>query len=122
MNFLDLTRRSTAGGALDVPTELVAHSGKHLLGEGVILARTEAGIERCGKNVARNGFFDCRHDGPAAFAGILNCASKPREIRIFSKRHCGEVEQPGSNDAAATPQLSDIGQIECVAMIRSDFL
>src|ERR1700680_966949 len=64
-----LCYRSAAGRTLHVPAELVAHAGEHFLGEGVILARTEARVERSRKHVAGNSLLDGGHDGPAAFAG-----------------------------------------------------
>src|SRR5258708_2562497 len=62
----------TAGRWLDVTAELLAHGRKQLLGERVLPARAEAREKRRGDHVRRDGFLDCRHHGPAAFAGILD--------------------------------------------------
>src|ERR1700733_9665059 len=60
--------------ALDMAAEAETHGRKHLFTEGVLLARTEAGIERRGQHVRRNRFLDRGLDGPAALARILDVA------------------------------------------------
>src|ERR1700678_2323959 len=56
----------------DVPAELVSHCRQQLVGEAFLFARAEAGIERRGQDIRRDGLFDRRLDGPAALAGILD--------------------------------------------------
>ena len=45
----------------------------------------------------------------------------PASLRIVRQRHCGEVEKPGADDAAATPELGDVGQVELIALILGQF-
>ena len=92
--------------------EALAHCGEHLLGEGVLLARAEAGVERGGERLGRHRLLDRRHHGPAALARILDMAGEARELAVAGERRGGEVEEPGGDDAAAPPDLGDVGEVE----------
>src|SRR5206468_10648611 len=50
-------------------SEALAHRGEDLFGEGVLLARAEAHVQRRTEHVRRNGFLDCGEQRPATFAG-----------------------------------------------------
>jgi len=54
---------------------------------------------------------------PAAFTGIGDAAGETLELRLFEKRDGGEIEEPGSHDAAATPDFGDVREIEIVLIV-----
>jgi hypothetical protein len=103
-----------------VPAELLAHGRQKLFGEGVILPRPESRVERGRQHVGRHGFFDGRQQRPAAFARVLNEAGVGLEARVFGQRDGRQIQQPRRDDAAATPDLRDVGEIEVVAVIGLD--
>src|ERR1700726_1649263 len=105
-------RGLAAGGAFYVTAELVAHRREHFFREGVLLARTETRVERRRENLARHCFFDCGHNCPAAFAGILDITGVIRERRVLDQRHSGEIEQPRTDHAAAAPDFGDVRAVE----------
>src|SRR5579875_135003 len=109
--------RSTAAGPFDVSAELGAHSGEDLFGKGVLFARAEAGEEGGGEDFGGNGLLDGGFDGPAAFAGVLDETGVVGKRWIFDQRHGGEVEQPGTDDAATAPELGNIGDVEFEAFV-----
>ena len=78
-----------------MPAELLAHGGQDLFGEGVVLARAEAGVERGGQHLGRDGLLDCRLDRLAALAGILDVTGEFLEVRILGERDRGQIEEPG---------------------------
>src|SRR4051794_37819290 len=88
---------------LDMPAETLAHGGEHLLREGVVLARAEAGVERGREHLRRHGLLDRGHNGPAALARILDMPRKAGEAAVLGERRGREVEKPGGDDAAAAP-------------------
>ena len=101
-----------------MPAEALAHRRQHLFRESVLAARAEAGVERGRQHVGRHRLLDRRHDGPAAFAGILDEAREAVELRILRQRARRQIEQPGTDDAAAPPHFGDVGQIEIEALVR----
>src|SRR5262245_25051817 len=66
------TAISARGAGLDVAAELVAHGRQELLGEAVLLARAEAGVERGRQHLGRHRLLDGGQHRPAALAGILH--------------------------------------------------
>ncbi len=50
---------------LDVPAKAEAHGREHLFSEGVLLPRSEPGVERRGDHVRRHRFLKRGLDGPA---------------------------------------------------------
>lgn len=56
------------GRTFDVTAEFVAHRREQLLGERMVLARTEPGVERRGEDIGLNPLFYRRHHGPASFS------------------------------------------------------
>src|ERR1700689_2495380 len=101
----------------DVAAKLLAHGGEHFFGERVIVAGTEADVKCSGEHVRGNRFFDGGLNGPAALARILHETGVAFEDGIFGKGESGEIEQPGTDDTAATPEFSDFAEIEIEAMI-----
>src|SRR6516164_2593977 len=67
--ILGETIRSSPRGAFDVAAELAPHRREHFLGERVLLARPEPGVQRRGQHVSRDRLLDRGHDRPAALAG-----------------------------------------------------
>src|SRR5262249_18853342 len=59
---------------------------------------------------------------PAAFAGILDHAFEPGELRIGRQRACGQVEQPRTDHAAAPPYFSDVGEVQIEARVLGQSL
>src|SRR5512143_1594127 len=56
------------------------HRRENLFGEGMVLARAEAGEQRRGQHFRRHRFVDRRVHGPASLAGIFH------EAGIFRQR------------------------------------
>src|SRR5712691_11758508 len=108
---------SSSGRPLDMSAELVAHRRQHLFGKGVLLAGAETGVEGSRENIGWNRFFQRGYNRPAAFAGVLHGAGVVRERWRFRERHGRQVEQPGSDDAASSPHLSNVGEVEVVALV-----
>src|SRR6266513_1389338 len=110
------------GRPLDVAAELLAHRREDLLGEGVVLPRSEADVERGGEHVHRDALFDRRHDRPAPLARVGDHARVVRERRVLDEGLRGEVEEPGRDDGAAPPNLGDVGDVEVVAQVGVEVL
>ena len=66
--------------------EAEAHGGQDFLGEGVLLARPEAGEQRRGQHVGRHGFLDRRFHGPAAFPRILDLTRERIQLLVLGQR------------------------------------
>src|SRR5438309_10358058 len=101
-----------AGLLLNVPAELKTHGRQNFGPKIVFAARSETLVERGGKDGGGRGGFNRGENGPAAFAGIGNAAGKAFERGLLKQRNGGESQQPGSDDAAATPHFGDICEIE----------
>src|ERR1019366_6635008 len=102
--------------------EAESHGREHLFAEGMLLPRAEAGVQRRGKYVGRDRFFDRGLDGPAALAGILDKTGEILQLRVLRERGGTEIEQPGGDDTAAPPDLRDIRQVQCKALILRQVL
>ena len=91
---------------LHVAAELLAHRRQHLLGEGVVLARAEAGVERRGQHLGRHRLLDRRLDRPAALAGILDVAGEARQRRRPrpARSRSGRAARTRSRCRAARPR------------------
>src|ERR1700689_4697122 len=96
----------------DVAAKLLSHGGEHFFGERVIVAGTEAGVKRGGQYIRGDRFFDRGLDSPAGLPRTLHEAGVAFENGIFGKRESGEIEQPRTDDAAATPEFRDFTEIE----------
>src|SRR5687767_1325003 len=92
--------------------EAVAHGGEKLVGIAVSLARAEPGIEGGGENGCRNRLLDGRHETPAPFARVFDIARESFKGAILAEGERYEIEQPGVYDAAVTPDLGDVREIE----------
>src|SRR4051812_313819 len=104
------------GRMLDVAAELVAHSGEHLVAEGVLLARAEAVEQRRRENVDGYGFLDGGLHRPSPFARIFHGARELRKLGALGEGARRQVEQPRRDDAATPPQLGDVGEVEIETM------
>ena len=107
---------------LGVAAEPVPHRRQQALGEGVLLARAEAGEERGGEDVGRHPALDRGGDRPAALARILDEARVLGQARALGEGRGGEVEQPRGDHAAAPPELRDLGERQGVALACGDLL
>src|SRR5450631_92429 len=94
-----------------------AKRGQQLVGEVVTAAGTKALVQRGTENWSRNRLVDRRRDRPAPFAGIRDTTGKLLQVWTFEESGGGQVKQPGGDDAAATPDLRDIGQIQIIRVI-----
>src|SRR5690349_12407085 len=90
---------------LHVAAELETHGGEHLGGKFVFTTRSEALIKRRAEYGGGSAGLDGGEDGPAAFAGIRDASGKALESGLIEERNRGQVEQPGSDDAAAAPDF-----------------
>src|SRR5437870_4624349 len=92
--------------------EALAHCREKLFRKRVLAARTEACIERGGKNIGGDRLLNGGHEGPATLAGILDDAGKAVKLRIIGKRAGGEVKEPRADHAAAAPYFGNVGDVE----------
>src|SRR6185312_12372559 len=86
LRLLRLRFRINRLATLDVAAEAEPHRRKHLFSEVVLLARTEAGIERRGEYIRRDRLLDRGLDGPATLAGILDITGEFLQLRILRYR------------------------------------
>src|ERR1043165_2238588 len=98
-------------------TEFEAHRRQKLIGKRGLSAGTEPFEQRRAQDVSRYAFVNGRRERPTAFAGVGHAARKLRERRVGCERVRGKVEQPGSDYAAAAPDLRDIREIEVVLIV-----
>src|ERR1700722_3027154 len=102
---------------LDMPAELIAHRRQDFDLEFRVAARAEALIQRRREHGNGHALVDARLDGPAAFARIGDTALELLELRIRRQTVCREIKQPGSDDAAAAPDLGHLRQIDVELII-----
>ncbi|EEF93657.1 hypothetical protein CATMIT_01710, partial [Catenibacterium mitsuokai DSM 15897] len=95
-----------------MPAELVAHRRQQLVGEGVLLTRTQALHQRSGDDRRGHVQVDRLGHGPAAFAGIFHVRRDALQRRILAQRIGAEVEQPRTHHAAVAPDLRDLVQVQ----------
>src|SRR5712692_4539861 len=100
-----------------VTTELEAHGGKNFGSELPFGARSEALVEGFAEHGGGRSGLDGGENGPAAFAGVGDAAGEALEGRLLEKRDGGEIEEPGSDDAAAAPDFGNVGEIEIVLVV-----
>src|SRR2546425_8771361 len=101
----------------EVTAELIAHGREQLVGEVRFAARGEALVQRGGEDGGRHRLVDGRPDRPPPLAGIGHAPLETLERRILDERGSREVEQPGGDDAPASPHLGDVGQVEVVLIV-----
>src|SRR5438445_13701584 len=92
-----------AGLLLNVPAELKTHGRQNFGPKIVFAARSETLVERGGKDGGGRGGFTRGETGPAAFAGMGNAAGKAFARGLRKQRNGGEIQQSGSDGAAARP-------------------
>src|SRR5215467_10485445 len=90
---------------LDVTTESLAHCGQDLLGKGVLSTRAKTRVQRSRQDLGRNRLGDCRFNGPAPLAGILDEARIGIEVCVPREGGGGQVEKPRRDDAATPPHF-----------------
>lgn len=100
-----------------VAAELVTEGGDDAHGEGVVIARGEAGVEGVGDYRGGDAAVDSLEDGPAALAGVVDIALDLLEVRVPAKGVLRELEEPGANDAAGVPEGGD--GLEVVVVVRA---
>ena len=100
-----------------MPAELVTHGRKELVGEIRLAARAETLIKRRGSHWHWHAFADGGLYGPAAFAGVGHPSSEFRQCRILDQSRGCQIEQPGSDDAAAAPDLRNVRQVEIASIV-----
>src|SRR5215475_2412668 len=99
---------------LEMSAESESHRREELVLIICVTARGEAFIERRGENRGRHCLVDCGLDGPPAFAGVRHAAGEFFEFGIFDQRRRRQIEQPRSDDAAPSPHLGDLAQVQVV--------
>src|SRR5215472_3799319 len=95
--------------------EFEAHGREEALAERMLLAGAEASEKRRRQNVGGHRLLDRGVDGPAPFSRILDVTREARERLILGEGDGGQVEQPRGDDAAAPPDLGDVGKVELIA-------
>ena len=102
---------------LVVPAELEAHGRQQLVLEVRLAARREPLVEGGREDLGRDPLVDGRQDGPAPLAGVGDPPREPREVRRLEQRDRRQVEQPRGDDAAAPPDLGDVGEVQVVLVV-----
>ena len=97
--------------------ELIAHRREDLVGEIRLAARAEA-LEECrGEQRGRRAGLDRRKAGPAALARVRDPTAESFELRIRAQRRSGQIQEPGGDHAAATPDLGDLADVDAVLIM-----
>lgn len=94
--------------------ELLPHGGEHLVGELVATSAVESAVESGGEDGCWDSLLDCVEHGPAPFTGIGDPPGEAVKGWVLDERGRCQVEEPGGDDAAATPQLGYLGDVEVV--------
>src|SRR5437879_3313596 len=102
--------------------ETFTHGGEDLFSKGVFLARTEAGVERCRKDFGGSSLLHRGLNGPTPFPRIFHEARITTEFSI--SRQCGrsQIEQPRRDDAPASPELGDVGEVKIIRKSRGQIM
>src|SRR5262249_19105714 len=93
---------------LQVAAELKSHRREQLVLVIRFAARSKSLVERRGENRRGYSFVNRGLDSPAPFPGIGDTAGELRQITILDQRDRSKIEQPGSDHAAAAPDLGDV--------------
>src|SRR5215468_11170157 len=94
-------------GFFHVSAERVTHGREHFTGEVRFATRAEALIECRSQNMGWHCFVDGSFDCPPSFARVRNPTRETQKAWILNEGGCRQIEQPGSNDAAAPPHFGD---------------
>src|SRR5437588_1985434 len=97
---------------LFMSAESLAHRGENFFRKGMLLTRTKPRVERSGENVCRHPLLDGGLHRPSSLPRIRNNAPIAQQAFIPGQSGRGEVEQPGTDDTAATPHFGNVGKIE----------
>src|SRR5215210_201697 len=98
-----------------VAAELAAERREDLHGEGVVLARGEAGEEGACDGVGRDALVYGLHHRPAALARVLDVAPDAVEVRVLLEGVLGKLEEPAPDDAPLVPEARKSSQVVVVA-------
>jgi hypothetical protein len=90
--------------------ELVSHGREQLVRKVGLPARGKPFVQGRGQHGGRHGFIDRGLDRPAPLARVGNAARKTGQRRIGQQGLGRQVQQPGSDHAAAAPDFGDVGQ------------
>src|ERR1700742_256009 len=97
---------------LFVATELVAHRRQDFVAEVAEVTRVEALVQRRGEDRGRHALLDRRDRGPAPLPRVGHAAAVLGQLRALGERRRGQVEQPGADHRAASPDLGDRRDVE----------
>src|SRR5450759_4695317 len=95
-------------------SEAPAHRGEDFVAEVILSSGREPRVQRGGQNWGRRAYVDGCDARPAALARIGHSAREAGQIRALQQSLGGEIEQPGGDDAATTPEFRHRGQVERV--------
>src|SRR6266849_373057 len=100
-----------------VTAELKTHGRQNLACEVSFASGQKALVQRFGEDGRWSAGLDGGEYCPPAFAGIRDAAGEALEGGLLEKRDGGEIEQPGSDDAAAAPDFGDVSEVEIVLIM-----
>src|SRR5262249_271030 len=100
--------------------KLVSHDSKQPVSEVLFVARAEALHQRQCDYRRRKTLVYCLGDGPSPLSRIHNISLHPFQLCVFRKRLCGQIEEPGADNASVPPQLCDLCnvQIEITLLVK----
>src|SRR5262245_32533021 len=110
-------RRASCRRLFEMTAEFVPHGRQQLVAEVRLAARAEALVQGGGQDRDRHRLVDGRSDRPPPLAGIGHAPLEALELRVLDECGGRQVEEPRGNDAAASPHLGDVGQIEVVLVM-----
>jgi hypothetical protein len=90
------------------------HGGKQLVCKIGVASGAKSLIKRGGEDWSRNTLVNGSLDRPPAFSRVGDSPSKLSHGRALHKRRCCKAEELGGDDAAASPDFSNISQIELI--------
>src|SRR5262249_58661879 len=94
----------------EMPAELETHRREQLVAEVRLATRAEALVQGGGEDRRRHGLVDGRPDRPPSLAGIRHASLEALERWVLDERRGRQIEEPGGDDAAASPHLGDVRQ------------
>ena len=90
------------------------HGGEDAIGEVIGAARAESFEQRRAEHARGHALVDRGLERPAALARVRHPAREVAEFLAFEQCLRRQVEEPRGDDAPASPDLGDVGDVQVV--------